>query len=224
MATLARHAALVLASSGGPLDAGTAAAMRPLLHAALGELAADHASTVRNVRIALRVAELLPELVAPADLIALTRLPEPDVRERAHALLARLHHGMQPARCFDPLAVRGLPEGELVEWLGDPHVVGRAALAGEIARRGLHAARAAVCAAVQDVVERAPSGEQRLRAPDARLLEVAIPWLREGELHDATIALFDRLLRHGNPHVKWDLLEAPPEDARLLGGMFYVLS
>src|SRR6185436_6527549 len=83
----------------------------------------DHAHTVRDLRIALHVAELLPELVAPADLIWLTRFAEPEVRARAHALLERLHHGMPPARCFDERTARDLPEGELVEQVGDPHVV-----------------------------------------------------------------------------------------------------
>src|SRR6185436_12597690 len=136
-AQLARHAALALASGSGPLDAGAAASLRPLLHAALTGLGHDHAHTVRDLRIALHVAELLPELVAPADLIWLTRFAEPEVRARAHALLERLHHGMPPARCFDARDVRDLPEGELVEQVGDPHVVGRAALVAEIVRRDL---------------------------------------------------------------------------------------
>jgi hypothetical protein len=223
MATLARHAALVLAGGGAP-DAETSASMRPLVHAALTGLGYDHAHTVRSVRIGLRVAELLPELVAPADLVGLTRFAEPELRERAHALLARLHQAMPPARCLDVRAARALSDDELIERAGDPHVVGRAALVGELARRDLGAGRAAVRAAVQDVVDRAPPGEQNLLAPDARLLELAIRWLCEGEIDDATLALLDRVLRHGNPHVKWALLEAPPDEPRLLGGMFYVLA
>jgi hypothetical protein len=128
-----------------------------------------------------------------------------------------------PARCFDSRAARELSDEELVEQAGAPHIVGRAALVGEIARRDLEAGRAAVRAAVQAIVDRAPPGDAGLLAPDMGLLELAIPWLREGELDDETIALFDQMLRHASRHVKWDLLEEPPADERLLGGMFYVL-
>jgi hypothetical protein len=31
------------------------------------------------------------------------------------------------------------------------------------------------------------------------------------------------MLRHSNFHVKWELLQAPPADPRLIGGMFHVL-
>ena len=38
------------------------------------------------------------------------------------------------------------------------------------------------------------------------------------------VALFDRMLRHSNYHVKWELLQEPPDDDRLIGGMFHVLA
>jgi hypothetical protein len=77
---------------------------------------------------------------------------------------------------------------------------------------------------VQAVLDRAPPGEHYLLAPDARLLELAIVWLRGGAPDDDTIALLDRILRHSNPYVKWELLQDPPSDERLLGGMFHVLA
>ena len=47
--------------------------------------------------------------------------------------------------------------------------------------------------------------------------------LRAEPLDDDVIALFDRMLRHSNYHVKWELLLEPPRDERLIGGMFHVL-
>ncbi len=107
--------------------------------------------------------------------------------------------------------------------LGEPHVVGRAALVAEAGRRALPAARPAILAVANVVIERArPHGE--LLEPDSRLLEAAVIALRTGALDADTIALFDRMLRHANPQVKWELLQDPPDDDRLIGGMFVVLA
>jgi hypothetical protein len=51
-----------------------------------------------------------------------------------------------------------------------------------------------------------------------------VPILRERPLDADVIALFDRMLRHSNYHVKWELLQNPPRDERLIGGMFQVLA
>ena len=59
---------------------------------------------MRNLRVALRVAEAVPELVDPADLVWLTRFAEPDVATRAHALLAKLGKPLPPAPVFDARA------------------------------------------------------------------------------------------------------------------------
>jgi hypothetical protein len=49
-----------------------------------------------------------------------------------------------------------------------------------------------------------------------------VPFLRR-HLDDQVIALFDRMLRHPSYHVKWELLQDPPLDERLIAGMFHVL-
>lgn len=222
-AKLARRVALVLAN-GGALDDATALALRHQLHAGLTALDYNHEYTVRNLRVALRAAESMTTLVDPADLVWLTRFAEPDVRERAHALLAKLRRPLPRARSFDARAARALDDDTLVELLAETHIVGRAALVGEVARRDLASGRAAVRRAVRDVMDRARSGGANLLDPDTRLLEHAVPWLLGGALDDDTIALFDRMLRHSNHHVKWELLQEPPDDERLLGGMFHVLA
>jgi hypothetical protein len=219
-AMLARHAALVLAS---PSVVPPPSELRPLLHEGLTSLDYDHDYTVRNIRVALRVAEVLPELVDADDLVWLTRFGEADIRTEAHALLERLGKDAKPAPVFDRAAAQTLDDGELVRRIGEPHVVGRAALIVEAARRRLASARRAVADACHDVISRARQGGANLLDPDTRVLEAAMPLLREAPLDDATIALFDRMLRHSNFHVKWELLQAPPADERLIGGMFHVL-
>ena len=72
------------------------------------------------------------------------------------------------------------------------------------------------------MISRARQGSANLLDQDSRIFEVAIPILRR-ELDADTIALFDRMLRHSNFHVKWELLSAPPADPRLIGAMFHVL-
>jgi hypothetical protein len=221
-AMLARQAALVLASPTGEIDVPPRD-LAPLLHEGLTSLDYDHDYTVRNLRVALRVAELVPDLVDPADLVWLTRFTEPDIRARAHALLARKGQPLAPARAFDARAARAVDDLELVHLIGEPHVIGRAALIAEAGRRGLDAAHRAIIDACHDVISRARQGGANLLDPDTRILETAVPILREGELDGDVIALFDRMLRHSNFHVKWELLQAPPHDARLIGGMFHVL-
>ena len=66
-------------------------------------------------------------------------------------------------------------------------------------------------------------GGANLLDPDIALLEAAVAALRTAPLDADVIALFDRMLRHSNFHVKWELLQDPPLDARLIGGMFHVL-
>jgi hypothetical protein len=221
-AMLARHAALALASPPAPA-AAPPSELRPLLHEGLTSLDYDHDYTVRNIRIALRVAEVLPELVDADDLVWLTRFGEADIRSDAHALLARLGKAMPAAAVFDRTAAQALDDGELVSAIGEPHVVGRAALIAEAGRRRLVAAQRAIVDACHDVMSRARQGGENLLDPDTRVLEAAVRQLREAPLDDATIALFDRMLRHSNFHVKWELLQAAPTDERLIGGMFHVL-
>ncbi len=222
IAMLARQAALVLASPTTPSEPpprGLAA----LLHDSLTSLDYDHEYTVRNLRIALRVAAVVPELVDPEDLVWLTRFSESELREAAHVLLVRLGTPLARAAVFDPLSARELDDEALVRAIGEPHVVGRAALIGEVRRRGLAGARRAIVDACHDVISRARQGGENLLDPDVRVLEAAVPILRESPLDDEAVALFDRMLRHSNYHVKWELLQAPPRDERLIGGMFHVL-
>jgi hypothetical protein len=221
-AVLARQAALVLASPTADVDAPPRD-LAPLLHEGLTSLDYDHDYTVRNLRVALRVAEVVPELVDPVDLVWLTRFSEPDIRARAHSLLARKGHPLDPAPAFDARAARTLDDRELVHLIGEPHVIGRAALIAEAGRRELAAAHRAIIDACHDVISRARQGGANLLDPDTRILETAVPVLREGDLDTDVVALFDRMLRHSNFHVKWELLQAPPADDRLIGGMFHVL-
>jgi hypothetical protein len=88
----------------------------------------------------------------------------------------------------------------------------------------LLAARPATIRAVAEVLEHAPAGNWPLIDPEVELLAAAVELLRAGPLDDATVALFDRMLRHANPHVKWKLLEDAPADPRLMPAMFHVLA
>ena len=224
VAMLARGAALALAVADDvPPDAPAAAALRSQIHAALTELDDDHDATIRRIRVALRVAAWSPHLVEPADLVWLTRFAEPDVRARAHALLVTARQPLAPAAAFERRAARALSDDDLVRWISEPHVVGRAALVAEAARRALAAARRAIVGVAHAVIDRARGGAHNLLDPETRLLEAAVAALRDGPLDADTAALFDRMLRHANHHVKWELLQAPPRDDRLIGGMFHVL-
>jgi hypothetical protein len=222
VAMLARRAALVIASGEAP-EGDTAAALRARVHAALRDPGYDHDAAIRNLRIVLTIVARLPRLADAADLVWLTRLAESDVRAQAHALLEAAGHPMPPAPAFDRRTARRLSDGELVRWIGEPHVVGRPALVVEAGRRKLGGAHAAIVRAANAAIDRARPGGQDLLDPDARLLETSVAALLDGPLDDATIALFDRMLRHANPHVKWELLQAPPRDRRLIGGMIHVL-
>jgi len=221
-APLARQIALVLAGDAHPAPA-TAAALRPLIHDALTQLDYDHDYTLRNIRLALRVGEVLPELVEADDLVWLTRFAEPDVRDLAHALLAQRGRPLPRAPVFDRYAARTLDDATLVRMLGDEHVVGRSALVREAGRRGLASARRVILRAAHDVLGAVRPGAYNLLAPETSLLETAVQVLRAAPLDADTIALFDRMLRHPNFHVKWELLQDPPDDDRLIGGMFHVL-
>jgi len=184
----------------------------------------DHEYTVRNLRVALRVAEIVPELVDAEDLVWLTRFAEADIRARAHALLAKLGQTLAVAPVFDAHAAHQLDDDALVRAIGEAHVVGRAALIKEAGRRGLARAKRAIIDACHDVISRARQGGENLLDPDTRVLEAAVPILRERPLDGDVIALFDRMLHHSNYHVKWELLQNPPHDERLIGGMFQVLA
>ena len=75
-----------------------------LLHDALTSVAPSHADTIATIRRALRSAVLLPALVAPDDLVWLTRFAEPDIRDaRAFAARARSASPLAPAPVFDRL-------------------------------------------------------------------------------------------------------------------------
>jgi hypothetical protein len=222
IAVLARQAALLLASPTTPIDAPPRELM-PLLRESLTTLDYDHEYTVRNLRIALRVAEIVPDLVHAETLVWLTRFAEPDIRRSAHALLEKLGKPLPEAPAFDRVSAQSLGEHELIRLLSDPHLVGRAAVIAEAGRRHLVTAKRAVIDTCHDVISRARQGGENLLDPDTRVLEAAVPVLRELPLDTDVVALFDRMLRHSNVHVKWEVLEEPPRDERLLGGMFHVV-
>jgi hypothetical protein len=124
---------------------------------------------------------------------------------------------------FDRDTARTVRDDDLVNLIGEPRVVGRAALIAEAGRRDLPLARGAIVEACHEVISRARPGGENLLDPDTRTLEAAVAVLRTGPFDDAVIALFDRMLRHSNYHVKWELLQKPPRDERLIAGMFHVL-
>jgi hypothetical protein len=72
-------------------------------------------------------------------------------------------------------------------------------------------------------VTSARQGGESLLDPDMRVLEAGVSFLCEDALDDDVIELFDRMLRHSNVHVKWELVEQLPPDERLIGAMFHVL-
>jgi hypothetical protein len=201
IAMLARQAALVLASPTAPIDPPPRD-LQPLLHESLTSVDYDHEYTLRNLRIALRVAEIVLELVDPEDLIWLTRFAEPDIRARAHALLVKLGKPLAPAAVHDARSARELDDDTLVRAIGDAHVVGRAALIAEAGRRNLDRAKRAIIDACHEAIGRARHGGENLLDPDVRVLEAAVPILRAGPADDDVNALFDRMARHSNDHVK----------------------
>jgi hypothetical protein len=192
------------------------------VHAELTGLADDHAATIARLRAALDVATAFPEHVRAEDLVWLTRFAEPELRAAAHALLARLGAPMPFAPVFDATAARAIGELELIDAIADPHVVGRGALIDEAGRRAATGARRAIIGACSEVIARARPDAARLLHHDARVLAAGVAVLRT-DLAEDTIALFDRMLRNANVHVKSDLLRDPPNDARLIGGMFHVV-
>jgi hypothetical protein len=214
IAMLARQAALVLASPTAPIDPPPRD-LKPLLHESLTSIDYDHEYTVRNLRIALRVAEIVPDLVDADDLTWLTRFAEPDIRSRAHAVLGKLGKPLAPASTYDARSARELDDDALVRAIGEAHVVGRAAVIAEAGRRQLGRAKRAIIDACHDVIGRARQGGENLLDPDARVLEAAMPILRAGTIDDDVAALFDRMARHGSDHVKqWltGVAEQTPDD------------
>jgi len=214
----ARQLALLLASPAAPPPVPTPE-LRTTLHDALTDIDCDHHAALDQLRVALRVAELAHEVVDPADVVWLTRFAEPDLRTRAHALLAKLGKPLPPAPVFDAAAAKQLDDAALVARIGESHVVGRAALIAEAARRDLAAARKPIVDACHDVIARARS-QAPLLDHDARVLEVALPALVP--LDSDAVKLFDRILRHANLSLKSALLRDPPRDPRLIGGMTHV--
>jgi hypothetical protein len=206
VAMLARQAALVLASPTTPI-APPPRELQPLLRECLTSLDYDHEYTVRNLRVALRAAAIVPDLVDPESLVWLTRFGEADIRRSAHALLAQLGCPMAEAPTFDHVSVQAVGDQDLVRLISEPHVVNRAALIGEAGRRGLAAAKRAVIDACHDVVGRARQGGENLLDPDTRTLEAAVAMLRDQAVDADITALFDRMLRHPNVHVKWELID-----------------
>jgi len=185
------HAAAIALAGGEPLP-------RARLHAALTEPGGDHqapragaglhAATVRGLRVALRVAELMPELVEPDDLAPLARFAEADLRGRA----------VPPGTVYARRDAMGLDDTALIAALAAPHVAGRAALIEEAGRRRLVAARPAIIAAASAVVARARPDGEGLLDPDARVLEAAVAVLRATPLDDASRALFERMRRRAD--------------------------
>jgi hypothetical protein len=218
IALLARDAALL--QTGGTLARDE---LRERLRDGLTALDHDHDATVRKLRLALAIADTAPDLVEPADLGWLTRFAEADIRDAAHALIARRGRSMPQAPIFDRTVARALSDAELVERLAEPHVVGRAALVAEGGRRELATARGVIVRAAHDAIGHAgPAGN--LLDPDALLLDAAVQALVHAPPDEAIIALFDRMLRHSNPHVKWALLERAPSHHQLIEGMFVVFA
>ncbi len=207
-----------------------AAALAALLHAELTSVAADHDETVQRLRAALEIAAAFLAHVRAEDLIWISRFAEPELRASAHVMLDRLGAPLELAHVYDAAAARDLDDAELVDELAEPHVVGRAALIDEAGDRQLTSARRAIVGACSEVIARARPGTARLLHHDARVLEAGVAVLRgavtrgqHDREEDDAIALFDRMLRNSNIHVKWELLQQPPVDARLIGGMFHVL-
>jgi hypothetical protein len=223
VATLARQAALAM-TRGTALEAGAAVQLRGLVHDGLLGLLSTPGFTERDLGVVLGVAESLPDVVDSKDVLWLTRLSDPELRIRAHALLAKLGKTLPLAPVVDARTAARLADAELVAQLGEPHLVGHAALIAEAGRRGLVEARPAIVRCVHGVLDRARPGEAELLPADEAILEAAVPVLCRGERDGATIAVLDRMLRHANPAIKHELLTEPPVDERLLAGMFHVLT
>ncbi|MDB4958398.1 MAG: hypothetical protein JWO36_5967 [Myxococcales bacterium] len=219
-AVLTRHAALVL----GGVKPEDPRELQALIHRALTSIHHDYHFSIRDLRIALLCAEILPDLVEPSDLTWLTRLAEAEIRDRAHALLQELGHPMPRAPVVSPLTVHELVDEELVRLIGERHVVGRAALIAEAGRRKLGGARHATIEACHDVISSIRQSTANPLEPDAQILEEGVKVLRKGPLDASLIGLFDRMLRSANVHVKWELLQDPPTDERLISSMMCVLA
>jgi hypothetical protein len=203
------------------LTGNDAVELAPLLHTALTSVALDHDSTCDQLRAALDIATAFPDRVRAVDLAWITRFAEPELRAAAHAVLAAIGSPSPYAPIFDAAASHELDDIALIRALADPHVVGRAALIDEAGMRSLAGARRPIVGACSDVIARARPGTARLLHHDARVIESGVAALRD-ERDDEVIALFDRMLRNANVHVKWELMQDPPIDARLIGGMFHV--
>jgi hypothetical protein len=220
--TVAELAGDKLAAAAASALAGEAAAeLTALLHVALTSVGLDHDSTCEQLRAALDVAAAFPDRVRATDLAWITRFAEPELRAAAHGVLVAIGSPLPYAPIFDAAAAHELDDIELIRALADPHVVGRAALIDEAGLRSLAGARRPIVGACSDVIARARTGTARLLHHDARVIEAGVAALRD-ERDDEIIALFDRMLRNANVHVKWELMQDPPIDARLIAGMFHV--
>jgi hypothetical protein len=212
---------MLAASAARALTGEPAAELAPLLHVALTSIALDHDSTCEQLRAALDIATAFPDRVRAADLAWITRFAEPELRAAAHAVLAAVGSPLPYAPIYDAAAARELDDVDLIRALGDSHVVGRAALIDEAGIRALPGARRPIVGACSDVIARSRPGTARLLHHDARVIESGVAALRD-DRDDEVIALFDRMLRNANVHVKWELMQDPPIDARLIAGMFHV--
>ena len=76
----------------------------------------------RRWKLALDIAVTVPDLVDMHSILPLTRVLDPEVRARAHAVLARLGHPAPVAPVFDAAAAHRLDDGELVRRLDTVHV------------------------------------------------------------------------------------------------------
>ncbi|MCX5745286.1 MAG: hypothetical protein NT062_22650 [Proteobacteria bacterium] len=220
-AALARQAALAIATGEPPDDS---ALLRARLHRALTHRACGHDATIQQLEIALAVADLVPTVVDPVDLVWLTRLAETPVRDAAHGLLERLGYPMPAAARHDRRSAGGLDDDALVRGLGELHALGHAALIDEARRRALGTASAAVIALVDAALARAPTSRAELLHADAQILEAAVGFFATSPLSADAVAVFERMLRHPNAHAKWALVHELPSDERLIPGVFDVLA
>ncbi len=182
----------------------------------------DHSYTVTRLDQVLRIAAEVPDLVDPGCVHWITRFSEFDLRDRAHRLLAQIGSPLEPAPVFDAARAQELRDPELIAAIGEEHLIGRAALITEAARRQLDAARTAVISVVHGVIR--PAKPQEPLRHDRDALNAAVAYLVASELTDEVIACLDEILRHPSRDVRWDLLESAPKDPRLIAGMQHVAS
>jgi hypothetical protein len=204
---LARLAARFLA---GDADPAIRAATQKALHEALTVVGySSEDDVLAELRLALRIAAEVPDLVDATSLVALTAFEEPSVRAAAHALLARLGCPAPELPAIDRVSAQRLADDKLVEMLGEPVLAGRASLIRETERRRLSSARGAVVRAAHAAIDELTAGGHNL----ARLgvLRVAAQVLAKWPLESDTAALFQRMRRHDDHHVQ-EMAEELPDD------------